>query len=394
MHSEFINKLEEDLKPVLEAIEKRGLYMDVQKMAEIISGLGKERRLAELRAYDLFETSHRINLNSSQELLGLLAELNIDGSTLPRTKRGTFSTAKDVLEKIKHPAIEHVIAYRSLTKLIATLDSYYRAVDMVNPRLFYKFTNDCASGRLYTKDVSIQNLPHEGRFAIIPGPGSVFVSADYDMFELKILSALSGDKYFKQCWEQGIDLHRKVVADMKGIPYEQVTDSLRKQGKILNFGLAYGQEPPGIAFQLGIPLSEAEKLVAEYLGKIPEIVQFKKDCVKKAMATGYIETYFGRRRDLPDISAKDFPRCQKAQRQSVNTPIQGTGGDIAKMVMVKLHNAGWQIDAMLHDGFLISVPCDAVEESIARIKEVIEIDLNGLKLTVSCKVGMSWGDCK
>jgi len=394
MHSQFIQKLEQDLKPVLSAIEQRGLVMDVQKMQDIISGLEKQRRLAELRSYDLFGTKKRINLNSSQELVGLMEDLGLECINLPKTKRGTYSTAKEVLGRIEHPAIRHVIQYRMLTKMIATLESYSNSVDMLNPRLYYKFTNDCASGRLYTKDMSIQNLPHEGRFAIVAGEGRVFISADYDMFELKILSALSGDEYFRRCWEEGIDLHRKVVSDMKGIPYDEVTDTLRKLGKVLNFGLAYGQEPPGIAYKLGIPLSEAYALVESYMEKIPEIVKFKDECINKAIETGYTETFHGRRRDLPDINSGDRSKVLKSYRQSVNTTIQGTGADIAKISMLNLHNAGWQIDAMVHDSFLISVPCEAVEQSIAGIREIMEIELNGVCLTASFKVGMSWGDCK
>jgi len=394
MHSKFIQKLEADLKPVLAAIEKRGLIVDIGKMQKLISDLKEKQGLAEARAYDLFGTSERINLNSSQELVNLMVDLKIDCSFFPKTKSGKVSTAKEVLECVEHPAIEHVIKYRSHTKLLAALKSYFNGVNQLTSRLHYKFTNDCASGRLYTKDMSIQNLPREGRFAIVSGEGKVFVSSDYDSFELHILSALAGDKYFRQCWENGIDLHKKVVSDMKGVLYEKVTESLRRIGKILNFGIAYGQQAKGVAKSLDIPTSEAKDLIDDYENKIPEIMQFKKAAIEKARKQGYVETYFGRRRYLPDLESDVRAKQLKAERQVVNTMIQGTGADLAKITMLNLHNAGWQIDAMLHDGFLISVPENSVEESIAKIRAIMEMELNGVRLTVSFKIGKSWGDCK
>jgi DNA polymerase I len=394
MNSLFIEKLEEDLKPVLVSIESRGLLMDMGKMRQIITDMEERRKLAEARAYDLLGTSQRINLNSSQELVFLLSELKIEGCTFPKTKSGKASTARDVLERINHPAVEHIIEYRSLTKLISSLTSFYNAVDTFNSRLYYKFTNDCASGRLYTQNMSIQNLPHEGRYAIVPEEGKVFLSADYDSFELRILSALSGDKYFRKCWENGIDLHKKVVSDMKGVLYEKVTDSLRKIGKILNFGIAYGQQAPGVARNLDISTSEAKELIENYENKIPEIVRFKQEAVRRARECGYVETYYGRRRYLPDLNSDDHSKQLKAERQVINTMVQGTGADIAKIVMLKLYNANLQIDAMLHDGFVLSVLSDMSEQSIAKIREIMEFELNYVKLTVTIKCGKSWGDCK
>ena len=394
MNSPFIDQLERDLRPVLAAIEARGLIVDVAKLGHIIDSLQEQRNLAEANAYHLFSTSHRINLNSSQELAKLMVDLGIHQYHFPATKSGKVSTAKAVLERIDHPAIEHVIQYRSCTKLISSLASYYNAVDRTTSRLYYQFTNDCASGRLYTKDMSIQNLPREGRAAIIPGEGKVFISADYDSFELHILSALAGDTYFRRCWQQGIDLHKQVVADMMHIPYDEVTDAQRRIGKVLNFGILYGQQAPGVAQSLGIRITEARELMDAYESRIAEIMAFKKSAVEAAREHGYVETYYGRCRPLPDLKSPNRSRRLKAERQVVNTAVQGSGADIAKIVMLRLHRAGWQIDAMLHDGFLLSVDRDTVEESIPHLRELMEMDLEGVRLTVSFKVGESWGDCK
>lgn len=394
MHSPFIEQLEQDIGMLLPTIESRGLRVDTRKMAEVITDLRLRRGVAESRAYELLGTSKRINLNSSAELADLLADLQIEGWGATVRNDGSCTVAREVLEKIQHPAIAHVIEYRSLTTLIASLESYLLGVDMFTGRLFYRFTNHCPSGRLYTKDMSVQNLPHEGRVAIVPDPGCLFVYADYDSFELKILSALSGDKYFRRGWEEGIDLHKKVVSDMKHIPYREVTDMERQSGKALNFGLIYGQEAVGLARKLRISIQEAAELMQEYEDNIPEIISFKRQCVQVAREGGFAETHFGRRRALPDLRASERVRRLKAERQAINHPIQGTASDIAKISMVELDRAGLQVDAMVHDSVLLSVPESEVSERIKQIRHIMEINLNGLKLTVSVKVGHTWGDCE
>ena len=394
MHSPFIQQLEKNIARLLPVIESRGLRVDTGKMKEVIAGLREKRVLTEARAYELLDTPKRINLNSSAELADLLACLEIQGWEATVRRSGAVTAARQVLETIEHPAIPYIIEYRSLTRLISALESYLQGVDMFSNRLFYRFTNYCPSGRLYTKDMSVQNLPHEGRVAIVPDPGHVFVSADYDSFELKILSALSGDTYFRKCWEEGIDLHKKVVSDMKGIPYEQVTDVERQSGKALNFGVIYGQEAVGLARKLRISVQEARELIQKYEANVPEIIAFKEECIRLARECGCAETHFGRRRALPNLQASERARRLKAERQAINHPIQGTASDIVKIAMVELDRAGFQIDAMVHDSVLLSVPENEVSDWIRQIRSIMEIDLNGLKLTVSVKAGRTWGGCE
>ncbi len=393
MHSTFIQELERDIKAILPAIEKRGLRVDTERLQGVIADLRRKRELTETRVYDLLGTPERINLNSSNELSRLLARLGIAGWEKTAKGDGGVTTAKDVLERIEHPAMPHLIEYRSLTKLISALESYLQGVDMFTGRLYYQFTHDCPSGRLYTKDMSIQGLPHEGRVAVLPEPGMTFVFADYDSFELKILSALSGDTYFRRCWEMGIDLHKKVVSDMKGTPYDQITGEDRRSGKALNFGMIYGQEAFGLARRLNIAVPQAQKLIDDYEESIPEISRFKQECIRKARESGYAETYFGRRRPLPDLHSADRAKRLKAERQAVNHPIQGTASDIVKIAMVKLDRAGLQLDLMIHDSVLLSVPEQEADERVREIRSIMEIELNGLRLTVSIKVGRTWGDC-
>jgi DNA polymerase-1 len=181
---------------------------------------------------------------------------------------------------------------------------------------------------------------------------------------------------------------------MMHIPYDHVTDTQRRIGKVLNFGILYGQQAPGVAHSLGIRITEARELMDAYEAKIVEIMAFKRSAIETAREQGYVETYYGRRRLLPDLRSPNRSQRLKAERQVVNTMVQGTGADIAKIVMLKLHRANWQIDAMLHDGFLTSVPKGTVDASIAHLRNLMEMDLEGVRLTVTYKVGESWGDCK
>jgi DNA polymerase-1 len=315
VHSPFIQESEDKIQAILPAIEDRGLRVDLSRMREVIAELRERRESAAATAYDLLKLPRQVNLNSSAEVAQLLADLRVSGWELTSRRAGRVSAAREVLERIDHPAIPYVIEYRSLTKLISALESYHDGVDLFTDRLYYRFTNHCSSGRLYTRDMSVQNLPHEGRVAVVSDPVKVFISAEYDSFELKILSALSGDRCFRQCWRDGIDLHRKVVSDMRGIPYDQVTDSDRLLGKALNFGVVYGQEPADLARKLNIPVPEARKLISEYSENIPEVVTFKQECVQKARECGYAETHFGRRRYLPDLSSDARSVRAKAERQ-------------------------------------------------------------------------------
>jgi len=259
--------------------------------------------------------------------------------------------------------------------------------------MFCKYTNSCPSGRLYTKDYNIQSIPEIGKQVIVPDDGHSFILADYDCFELRILSAMAHDKYFKDCWSRGLDLHQKVVSDMKNIPYERVTGNERKLGKILNFGLAYGQEPSGLARNLGIPINEAKKIMSNYKEKIPEIETFKIKKIEDARIFGYTETYFGRRRFLQDIGSSTVYLRKKAERRAINTMIQGTGADIVKFSLTKLYEEGFQIDAMVHDGILLSVPDDELMNSMIRIREIMEIEIEETKFLITVATGKTWAEC-
>jgi len=384
-------QLEQELKPVINAMEKQGLNVEIAKLQNLINETASDIQKIEQEVKEILGFATPVNLNSSRGVSELLESYL--GIKTVRTHTGRQSTNRRFLKSLHNPITDNIIKLRDSGKLLSSLKAIYRATDKETAKIFCTYVNTCPSGRLYTKGYSFQSIPEPARGAINADKGCSFVLADYDSFELKILSTLAHDKYFKDCWGRGLDLHKKVVSDMKGLPYESVTDKERKTGKALNFGLSYGQEAVGLARVLQIATEQAQKLMNAYKSKIPEIEKFKLKAIEKARKLGYCETYYGRKRLLPGLLSPNISVRKKAERRVINTMIQGTGADIVKFSLLKLHKAGFQIDTMLHDGILMTVPELDVACSIARIKEIMEIKLNEMQFTVTCKHGKTWGEC-
>jgi len=378
-HSEAIINLENEMIPVKQAMEKRGLNVDIYSLEGLIQKVRGEKDGLTLELKQLFGINDDINFNSSKDVSDILSKsLGI----IPRvTRSGRLSTNRRILKDINNPITDKIVHFRELEKLLSSLNAIHKAVNKDKNKLFCTYVDTCPSGRLYTKDYSFQSIPEAARSVIYADPGFSFILFDYSMFELRILSALAHDTYFKDCWAEGLDLHRKVVADMKGISYASVSDKERKLGKILSFGLTYGQEAGGLARNLHISVEQAQELMDMYKSKIPEIEAFKLEAINKARSAGYVETYYGRRRFLPDITAHNMGDRRKAERRVCNHICQGTGADVVKFSLVNLFKAGFMIDTMLHDGILLTVLDEKLEQSLFRVREIMEIKLEGVKLS-------------
>ena len=390
-HSEAITNLENEMIPVKQVMEKRGLNVDIYSLEGLIQKVRGEKDSLTLELKQLFGINDDINFNSSKDVSDILFKsLGI----IPKvTRSGRLSTNRRILRDINNPITDKIVHYRELEKLLSSLNAIHEAVDKDENKLFCSYVDTCPSGRLYTKNYSFQGIPEAARSVIYADPGSSFVLFDYSMFELRILSALAHDTYFKNCWVEGLDLHCKVVADMIGISYASVSDKERKLGKILNFGLAYGQEAGGLARNLHISIEQAQKLMDVYKGKIPEIEAFKLEAIDKARLIGYAETYYGRRRFLPDITSHNVSERKKSERRVINHIVQGCASDIMKFSLVKLHNEGFIISTMVHDSILLTVPDEKLDQSLFRVREIMETEIEGMKFPVSCKVGKRWNEC-
>ena len=391
IHSKIIRELEKKMIPVKQAMERRGLNVDLKKLDALIQRTSREKRSIETELKATLGIKNAVNFNSSKDVSKIL--LDCFGVRPRVTYTGRLSTNRRMLKDLSNPVTDKIVRYRELEKSLSALKAIGVATDKERSKIFCKYLDNCPSGRLYSQGYCFQSIPEIGRTVIRADKGCSFVLMDYDSFELRILSALAHDKYFKNCWEQGLDLHRKVVADMKGIPYEKVTDKERKIGKSLNFGISYGQEPAGLARNLHCSVFEAQKLMAVYKSKITEIEAFKVEVILVARETGFVTTYYGRKRLLSNILSPNAAERKKSERQAINTKIQGSGADIVKFALVKLHEEGFAIDTMLHDGILITLPDNQLQSGIKRIKEIMEIELEGMRLPVSYHTGKWWSEC-
>lgn len=391
MHSETIIKLEQDMVSVIAAMEKRGLNIDLIELENLIRiNTNRKEKLSRCLCKDL-GLNVPVNFNSSKDVSEILQSRL--GIRIKKTPTGRFSVKRSFLRGVNNPIADSIIQYRELEQTLSALKAIYKATDKNKEKIYCVYVDKCPSGRLYTKDYSFQSFSKAARDIVCANSGCSFLLVDYESFELRILSALAGDTYFKDCWAKGLDLHKKVVSDMQGITYGRVTDKQRKLGKCLNFGLAYGQEASGLARNLHTTVEQAQTLLDDYKKNIPEIEEFKRQEIKSARIRGYSETFYGRKRFLKDILSPVESDRKKAERRVVNHKIQGSGADIVKFSLVALHNEGFIINTMLHDGILLTVPDDKLDEIINRVREIMEQEINGMKFSVSIKIGKTWEEC-
>ncbi|MBL8014425.1 MAG: hypothetical protein JNN05_11320 [Candidatus Omnitrophica bacterium] len=391
MHSKQIQELEQDMVDVITSMETRGLNVDLVELDCLTNKIESQKTELDRALHEVLGISGHVRFNSSKvvsEILSSKLEVKVQ-----RTKSGRPSTSRFILRNINNPITDQIISFRELEDLLSSLKAINKATNKDTGKIFCSYVDTCPSGRLYTKDYSFQSIPELARDVVYAEAGCSFVLADYDTFELRILSALSHDTYFKDCWARGLDLHRKAVSDMKGISYSSVTDKQRKLGKAIGFGISYGQEPMGLARNLHISIGEADKLMVAYKKNIPEIEKYKQEQVKKARIVGYSDSYYGRRRFLADINSPNISARKKAERQCINHQIQSTAADIVKMSMVKLHQAGFVMNVQLHDGILFTVPDESLETAKAQIKSIMETEINGLKFPVTIRSGKTWLEC-
>jgi len=393
IHSKVIQALERDMQEVKTSMQNRGLNVDVDKLSALINEVRLEKEKIYNNLYENLSLRGNVNFNSARDIALILS--NELGVELKKSRTGRIIANRRALTDFNNPLTKDIARYRKMERIQSSLKGLYAAIDKKQGKVSCIYTDDCPSGRLYTRDYNLQGIPELGRSGVYADEGCSFILADYESFELRILSAIAHDIYFKDCWAKGLDLHRKVVADMKNIPYELITDKERKLGKCLNFGLSYGQEAAGLARNLGIKVHQAEMLMKAYKSNIPEIEAFKQETIKKARSTGFAETYFGRRRFLPDIISSNIANRKKSERQAVNTKIQGTASDILKFSLVKLYKSGFAVNTTLHDSVVITVPNEEVKNSIQQVKSIMQsIEVEEITFPVSCKTGKIWGDCQ
>ena len=384
------SEVENPLVRVLTDMEFEGVRVDVDFLKEYSKELEKEAKLCEESVYQ--QAGVRFNLASPKQLGEVLFEkLQIDPKA-KKTKTGQFATGEDVLQKLAHnnPIVADILGFRELTKLKSTyVDALPEMINSKTGRVHTSYAQAVAvTGRLSSNHPNLQNIPirssrgREIRKAFIPrAEGRILVSADYSQIELRIVAAISGDSNMCEAFRNGKDIHTATAARVFGVAEEAVTKEMRYKAKSVNFGIIYGQGAFGLAENLGVSRTEAKEIIDNYKKEFSGITQYMEDTIQFAQKNGYVETLMGRKRWLKDISSSNFTVRGFAERNAINSPIQGTAADMVKLAMIAIHREmkekkmASKMILQVHDELVF----DAVPEELIVLEPLI---LNNMKLAL------------
>ena len=397
------------LAPVLAAMEKTGVHIDSDALAEISMKLDKRAKQLEQLIYK--EAGEEFNINSPKQLqvilfekLAIHSQLGI--TRIKKTKSG-FSTDVSVLESLSAHALPRaILEFRTVTKLKNT---YVDALpQLLNPKTGRVHTNfhqtGTATGRLSSSDPNLQNIPirkEEGReirkaFSA-SAPDRKIISADYSQIELRLLAHISDDNGLKTAFASDQDIHTATASKIFGIPPSQVTADLRSNAKAINFGIIYGMGPQRLARETGVSMAEAKTFIEKYFDGFPKIRDYIDTAKSAARQLGYSTTMTGRRRPIPEINAKDRAVMINGENMAVNSPIQGSAADLVKIAMIntqkQLNESGLDAKMLLqvHDELVFECKDSQVDAVKALVKSAME---NAMKLSVPLKVevgaGLNW----
>ncbi|MDP3666077.1 MAG: DNA polymerase, partial [Sediminibacterium sp.] len=307
-----------------------------------------------------------------------------------KTKTGQFATGEEVLQKLagNNPIVADILGFRELTKLRSTyVDTLPQIINSKTGRVHTSYAQAVAvTGRLSSNNPNLQNIPirsdrgKEIRKAFIPrDPSRVLISADYSQIELRIVAAISGDPNMCDAFKQGKDIHTATAAKVYNIEEAAVTKEMRYKAKSVNFGIIYGQGAFGLSDNLGISRAEAKEIIDNYKKEFVGITSYMEDTIRFAQANGYVQTLMGRKRWLKDINSSNFTVRGFAERNAINSPIQGSAADMIKLAMIKIHHemkkGSWQSKMILqvHDELVF----DAVKEEVEELKKLIITNMTG-----------------
>ena len=399
------NEVELPLAEVLSEMQQAGVRVDVEMLKRAEEQLSKELATLEQGIYAAAGVT--FNVNSPKQVGEVLFDqLKLDAKA-KKSKTGQYSTSEEVLLglKGKHEVVGMILEYRELKKLISTyiaaLPTY---INLETGKIHTTYNQTVtATGRLSSSNPNLQNLPIRSergqliREAVIPDDGCVFLSADYSQIELRLMAHFSQDPHLVEAFRSGKDVHAATAAKIFNVPLEQVTKEQRRQAKTANFGIIYGISAFGLAQQLDCSRSEAKALIDGYFAAFPGVIDYIDRQKELARQQGYAITLFGRKRYLPDILSHNATVRSFAERNAVNSPIQGTAADIIKMAMVTIHRRlkeeglRAQMIMQVHDELNFNVPQCEVE----RVRNIVVSEMqNVVHLTVpliaDCGIGTNW----
>ena len=395
--------IEMPLVPVLAEMEMNGVLLDTNALAETSKVFTDRMTQIEKNIYEL--AGHQFNIASPKQVGEVLfGEMKIVDKP-KKTKTGQYVTSEEVLQQLrsKAPIVDHILEHRGLKKLLGT---YVDALPkLINPHTRHIHTSFnqavTATGRLSSSDPNLQNIPVRGedgkeiRKCFIPEPGCLFFSADYSQIELRVMAHLSGDKNMIEAFREGYDIHAATAARIYKEDINDVTRDQRTKAKRANFGIIYGITVFGLAERLEISRDEAKQLIDGYFETFPQVHDYMEKAKQLAREHGYAETFFHRRRYLPDITSHNATVRNFAERNAINAPIQGSAADIIKIAMIRIYERfrreGIKSKMILqvHDELNFSV---LPEEKEQVEKIVLEEMQNAYTLQVLLVADSGWGN--
>ncbi len=395
--------IEWPLTPVLARMEYAGIKLDISQLKTMAGEI--EDTISDLEQKIYGFADQEFNIASPSQLAEILFnKLQLPTNGVKKGKTG-YSTAAAELEKLKgqHPIIDLISQYREVTKLKNTyVDTLPNQVD-ANSRVHTTFALTVAqTGRLSSNDPNLQNIPVRTelgkriRKAFVPEKGNLFVSADYSQFELRLAAHLSGDKDMIDAFNKDIDIHVATAAQIYDCKPQDVTKNMRRDAKVVNFGVMYGLSTHGLVAATGMSYDKAKEFIDKYFGVRPKLLAYIESVKEQAKKDGYVENLLGRRRPSPDVHSSNFMVREGAYRAAVNMPFQGTAADIIKLAMVevdkKLDDDCLQL-LQIHDSILVECPKAKAEKVAKLLKETMEnVYKLSVNLTVDTSIGKNWGE--
>ncbi|MDR0891452.1 MAG: DNA polymerase I [Mediterranea sp.] len=394
--------IEMPLVPVLVNIERNGVLLDTEALHQSSLHFTAEMGRIEQEIYEL--VGQTFNIASPKQVGEVLFDKLKVIEKPKKTKTGQYVTSEEVLESIrhKHPAVEKILEYRGLKKLLGTyIDALPQLINPRTGRVHTSFNQTVtATGRLSSSNPNLQNIPvrddngKEIRKAFIPAEGCLYFSADYSQIELRIMAHLSQDKHIIDAFLDGDDIHAATAAKIYKVDIKAVTPEMRRKAKTANFGIIYGISVFGLAERLGVDRQEAKELIDGYFATYPGVKAYMEQSVLVAQQKGYVETIFHRKRFLPDINSRNATVRGYAERNAINAPIQGSAADIIKIAMARIYRRfraeGLQAKMILqvHDELNFSVPPAEKE----RVEEIVITEMeNAYRMHVPLKADSGWG---
>ncbi|MCC5991214.1 MAG: DNA polymerase I [Rhodobacteraceae bacterium] len=400
--------LERPLVPVLATMERHGIKVDRDILSRMSNAFSQKMAALEAEIHEL--AGERFNVGSPKQLGEILFDkMSLEGGK--KGKTGAYATGADVLEDLAaegHDLPARVLDWRQLSKLKSTYtDALQTHIHPETGRVHTSYViTGAVTGRLASTDPNLQNIPirsEEGRrirTAFVAERGQKLVALDYSQIELRILAHIADIDSLKAAFREGHDIHAMTASEMFGVPLDQMTPDIRRQAKAINFGVIYGISGFGLARNLRIPRADAQAFIDTYFERFPGIRAYMDDTIAFARKHGRVETLFGRRIHTPEINAKG-PAAGFARRAAINAPIQGTAADIIRRAMIRVPAAIADLPAKMllqvHDELVFEVAEDAVDDTIARVKQVMEsaaepvLQLD-VPLVVDAGTGDSWAE--